>query len=130
MEAPLISSTAQWRVVGASVTGTGHQKMGRGCDDAHRFRISSTGSLFLAVADGAGSASRSAEGAGYVVQTALQTAETLLARQPEPESVEQWHATLSFIWWAARTSLEVLAASQMSATESTPAPTTEKEGRP
>jgi serine/threonine protein phosphatase PrpC len=130
METPLISSNAQWRVVGASVTGTGHQKIGRGCDDAHLCCISHTGSLLLAVADGAGSASRSAEGAGYVVQTALQTAETLLAQQPEPESVEQWHATLSFIWWAARTSLEVLAASQMSATESTLAPTTEEEGRP
>src|SRR5438105_524376 len=130
MEAPLISSAAQWRVVGASVTGTGHQKMGRGCDDAHRFRISSTGSLLLAVADGAGSASRAAEGAACVVQAALHTAETLLAQQAEPESVEQWHATLSFIWWAVRNSLEAFAASQTSAEEVMPVANTEEEGTP
>src|SRR5438105_15346351 len=97
MEAPLISSTAQWRVVGASVTGTGHQKMGRGCDDAHRVRISSTGSLLLAVADDAGSASRSAEGAACVVHAALHTAETFVAQQAEPESVEDRHATPAYI---------------------------------
>ncbi len=113
----MISSNVQWQVVGASVTGTSHEQIGRGCDDAHMCRIASNGSLLLSVADGAGSASRSAEGAACVVQTALQTAETLFARQPEPESVEQWHATLSFIWWTARTSLEALAASQMSTTE-------------
>lgn len=125
----MISSTAQWRVVGASVTGTGHQKMGRGCDDTHKFRILSTGSLFLAVADGAGSASKSAEGAACAVQTALHTAEALLAQQPQSE--EQWYATFSSIWSAVRTSVEALVANQTNGAGVMPLATTmEEEGLP
>ena len=60
-----------WHVVGASVSGTSHQEMGTPCQDAHAFRISPTGELIIAIADGAGSAPHSAEGAALVVQCAV-----------------------------------------------------------
>jgi hypothetical protein len=60
-----------WHVVGASVIGTSHQETGTPCQDAHAYRISPTGELIIAIADGAGSAPHSAEGAALVVQCAV-----------------------------------------------------------
>lgn len=60
-----------WHVVGASVIGTSHQETGTPCQDAHAYRISPTGELVIAIADGAGSAPHSAEGAARVVQCAV-----------------------------------------------------------
>jgi hypothetical protein len=44
----------RWSVIGASVTGTSHLKLGRGCDDAHGWRVGEDLTV-LAIADGAGS---------------------------------------------------------------------------
>ena len=58
----------QWQIVAASVAGTSHRKIGRGCDDAHAYLQLDNGTLLLAVTDGAGSAKRSAEGARCLVR--------------------------------------------------------------
>ena len=103
---PQPGEVATWRIQGASVTGIGHLKNGRGCDDAHAYRRLSNGTLILAVADGAGSADRAAEGALLAVSTALDTAETMLMSQDEPANHEQWSAFLESVLKAVRTSIE------------------------
>src|SRR5205823_1951909 len=60
-----------WRILGASVAGTSHRSRGLGCDDANAYRLLADGTAILAVADGAGSASRAAEGAACAVRSAL-----------------------------------------------------------
>jgi hypothetical protein len=65
---------ARWRTVGASVPGRSHQRRGVGCQDAHAVVRTSAG-LLLAVADGAGSARRAAEGAQLAVGAAVHWAQ-------------------------------------------------------
>jgi serine/threonine protein phosphatase PrpC len=98
-----------WRILGASVTGTSHQKIGRGCDDAHAYHQQENGSLFVAVADGAGSATHSAKGARKAVEVALNRAQDILAQQIKPEGEDQWYVALNAILKAVRTALEELA---------------------
>jgi len=52
-----------WRVLGASVRGSSHVQRGVECQDAHAIRMLGDSRFVLAVADGAGSAKHSAEGA-------------------------------------------------------------------
>lgn len=92
----MVSSNSSWRVIGASVRGTGHLRSGRGCDDAHDIRLQDGGLLFLAVADGAGSATYSATGAATAVRVALDTAELLLNGQ-QPAQEDQWLSVLRMI---------------------------------
>ena len=60
-----------WRVLGASVCGTSHQKRSQPCQDAWAATIRDDGLLLAAVADGAGSATRSQDGAEWAVQAAI-----------------------------------------------------------
>jgi serine/threonine protein phosphatase PrpC len=60
-----------WHIVGASVQGTSHQKSGTPCQDAHGYRVLPNGAAVIVVADGAGSANRSHEGAQHGVEQAL-----------------------------------------------------------
>jgi hypothetical protein len=60
-----------WRVLGASVEGSGHLARGAGCDDAHCVLSMPDGGLAIAVADGAGSAANAALGARVAVEAAL-----------------------------------------------------------
>lgn len=62
---------AAWRVIAASVVGSGHVRAGVPCQDAHAYRILPDGTLVIAVADGAGSAARAAEGAAAAVRHAV-----------------------------------------------------------
>jgi hypothetical protein len=83
-----------WRVRGVSVQGYSHLRDGVECQDAHRHGFEpSTGAYLLAVADGAGSRTRSAEGATLAVGLAV---ETLMARLAAglPSGAEQWHDLL------------------------------------
>ncbi|HEY3342098.1 MAG TPA: protein phosphatase 2C domain-containing protein, partial [Anaerolineae bacterium] len=82
-----------WRVVGASVMGTSHQEMGTPCQDAHAYRVASTGELIVAIADGAGSASRSAEGAALVVQFAVDWL-TCACQQGSLNDAEVWQEVM------------------------------------
>jgi len=62
---------ADWQVIGAAVQGLSHQKQGLPCQDALEFRCLPDGVLLVALADGAGSATRSEVGARAAVQVAL-----------------------------------------------------------
>ena len=52
-----------WRVLGASVEGSGHRRNNTGCQDSHAWTIVGPHTLVAAVADGAGSARLAADGA-------------------------------------------------------------------
>ena len=62
---------APWRVVGASVAGTSHQKLRQPCQDAAGWALGPERCLIVAVADGAGSAPLGREGAQLAVSTAV-----------------------------------------------------------
>ena len=97
MESALTPLTTNWHILGSSVVGTSHRKSGRGCDDAHAYKQLENGVLLLAVADGAGSATRSALGAVCAVQAALQAATYILEHQGEPENEERWRTVLTTV---------------------------------
>lgn len=102
------SANATWRVLGASVTGTGHRKRGKDCEDACDYRFHEASSLLLlAVADGAGEVIHAAEGAKAAVQAVLKAAELRLLGQPEPER-GQWKSVLSHVLQLTRQRLEQL----------------------
>lgn len=63
-----------WRVLAASVAGSGHIERDAPCQDAHRVAVTAAGDLVIAVADGAGSAPRSDEGARVAVDAAVDCA--------------------------------------------------------
>jgi hypothetical protein len=71
-----MAGTTSWNVTGASVQGASHVKRGIVCQDAHGWRTETSADgrrwLFAAVADGAGSAGRSDEGAQTAVDVALE----------------------------------------------------------
>ncbi len=91
MAAPLIF--AGWRVLGASVVGTSHRKTDRPCQDAHAYRVLPAGAL-LVVADGAGSAERSEEGAHLAAKTALHVLTAAVA-QGWPSGEHVWREVFS-----------------------------------
>ncbi|HEY0023417.1 MAG TPA: PP2C family serine/threonine-protein phosphatase [Longimicrobium sp.] len=80
-----------WRVVAASLTGGSHLRQGTECQDAHRHRRLGD-VLLLAVADGAGSAPRSAEGASIAAGTALALLEEKLRGGGAPNTPAGWEA--------------------------------------
>ncbi len=104
-----MTHNSTWRVLGASVAGTSHQKSGRGCDDAIAYQQLKNETLLMAVADGAGSAIQSAAGATSAVKIALNAAETVLSQQAEPINEQQWEELLSAVLQTVRTTLEKLA---------------------
>jgi len=61
-----------WRFAGASVSGTSHKRLSLPCQDAYHFEQPSAGIMLMAVADGAGSAARSDEGASIAVKAAVE----------------------------------------------------------
>jgi hypothetical protein len=79
-----------WEIVAASVTGEGHLKGGKGNEDAFCFASRLDGSLVLAVADGAGSASCGAEGAELATTCALE----FLSEIELPTTEDFWQALM------------------------------------
>ncbi len=79
---------ASWRVFGASVVGTRHQQAGRGCEDAHCYRVLDQVAL-LAAADGASSAPRAAEGSTRAVEAALSSLDGSVSATP-PTDRDGW----------------------------------------
>lgn len=61
-----------WKFVGASVRGTSHKKLSLPCQDAYHFEQPDAGIIMMAVADGAGSASRAEIGASIAVKAAIE----------------------------------------------------------
>jgi hypothetical protein len=93
--------TAPWRVFGASVPGASHLRAGLPCQDAHRYDYEeATDALLLAVADGAGSRERSAEGAVLAVGMAVDVLREALLRAAMPDDGPSW---LQFLHYATDT---------------------------
>lgn len=81
-------AAADWRVLGASVPGTGHLKQDVPCQDASGW-YQSADCLAIAVADGAGSVSHADRGAAVAVMSVLaalqRVGETCRHRAPDAE---------------------------------------------
>jgi hypothetical protein len=85
----------RWRVRGVSVQGYSHLRDGIECQDALRHAYEpTTGGHVLAVADGAGSRARSADGAAVAVGLAVGELCERLSRSGVPRTVEAWHGWL------------------------------------
>ncbi len=99
-----------WHIIGASVTGTSHDKTGTPCQDAHAYR-SVDGAAVLVTADGAGSAPHSAEGAATAVDTAADALAQALA-WGWPASEAEWQALYDRIYTQARAAVVYMAEAQ------------------
>jgi hypothetical protein len=97
----------KWRMLGASVTGTSHAKTGLPCQDAHAYR-EVAGCALLVVADGAGSAERSAEGAQCASEAALSALAAALTGG-WPAGINLWPDLFAAAYATAKAELEQLA---------------------
>jgi hypothetical protein len=91
---------AGWRVLGATVAGTSHRRAGKACQDAHGYRVLPDGALIV-VADGAGSAEYSEEGARLAVRAALNSLEASVA-QGWPSGEQVWREVFEEAYELAR----------------------------
>jgi hypothetical protein len=80
-------TTAVWKVIGNTATGTSHTLIGRGCDDSFGWRVGPD-LVAMAVADGAGSRPRSDIGSQAAVAGILDWAHTYVTGGGSPELVE------------------------------------------
>ena len=86
----------RWRVRGVSVQGYSHLRDGVECQDAYRHTfVESVGAEVLAVADGAGSRVRSAEGAALAVGLATSLLAQRLESAGPPDDAERWRLLLA-----------------------------------
>ena len=98
-----------WRVVGGSATGHSHSKSGSGCQDSHGWAYTRD-VLVVAVADGAGSRPRSAEGSAAAVRAVVSAGAALgLHRSGSPCAEEDVRALAEGLFASARQDLEALA---------------------
>lgn len=79
-----------WRVIPASVTGPGHGRLGLVNQDRCEHQPLGGGGHLFAVADGAGSRSRSQHGADLAVQAACAAAEQCFASGGPPPDPDLW----------------------------------------
>ena len=102
-----------WITAGAAVVGPAHRHAGRGCEDA--FLVSTFGGhcLLAAVADGAGSALRAADGAACVVNAACATMRAWCSVQPTGWTVADITDAVAYGWLqAVRATVEAYAIEQ------------------
>ena len=90
-----------WRVVGAAVRGAAHERMDLPCQDAQGYRVLSSGMLLAVVADGAGTASLSDQGARAAVEESLNALEAALEGSC-PTGAEEWVGLVRDAFRAAR----------------------------
>lgn len=107
----------RWRVLAASLAGSSHQQGGLPCQDAHGWRELPGGLLAAAVADGAGSAARSDEGAALAVLSALGALAAAAEQGALPASGAEgaeaaWGLALRLAFAAAQEALVRLAAEE------------------
>lgn len=85
-----MAGARRWRVVGASVRGTGHEKTGQPCQDFASWEVLSDETLLMAVADGAGTACCGQIGAEAGVRAAMEAVRKGIATgEHRPASGEQ-----------------------------------------
>lgn len=75
-----------WKIVGTSVRGSSHEKTGKPCQDCHGW-IRFDNELFVAVADGAGSAEMSELGSSLAITAAMEMIQSQLFL---PSSESEW----------------------------------------
>ena len=90
----LLDVASQWKVVSDSVTGESHLRVGTVCQDSHHFARFRDDILIGAVADGAGSASKSEIGSHLAVITAVETLERFFERNHLPDEEGDWRTLL------------------------------------
>jgi serine/threonine protein phosphatase PrpC len=111
-DAPLYDGTG-WKFVSDSVCGSSHEKTGGVCQDSHYEHALSSEVLLAAIADGAGSASRSELGAEIAARTAVEALRSWSLAAPSwPESDEGWRAVMLAALEAARAAVELEAVAQ------------------
>lgn len=94
----------EWRVVGLSVEGTSHRRTGQPCQDASLWQILPDNRLVIAIADGAGSAAHSEQGAALAVKTALATlSDALIGTVPGDE--DAWRSLMDETFQTVRASI-------------------------
>jgi len=98
-----------FRVIAASVQGTSHLRTATPCQDAYAFRETQAGELIVAVADGAGSAAYSDEGAQSAVAAAVEVICTALAKY-RPTSRRAWQVVVQSAFRGAQQAIVVTAA--------------------
>ena len=86
-----------WKCIGVSALGTSHVRMKTACQDANAKRRLKNGLLVMAVADGAGSAPYSAEGASLAVSVAVDTLQVRL-RQGIPANDSIWTLVMTEVF--------------------------------
>ena len=101
LEPALFVNDGAWKVIAASVQGTSHLKTDKPCQDASYSTILPGSLLIGAVADGAGSAPFSDEGAQIAVKRAVDTVADAVqlnvgsgASPHAPFTTDQWHEVL------------------------------------
>lgn len=94
------SNKEHWTVVGAKAVGTNHHKSGAPCQDQIDWIALEDGTVFLAAADGAGSAENSETGALIAVQSVRRVAPLLWSRPQMRADVQR--TTLALFRAAAR----------------------------
>jgi serine/threonine protein phosphatase PrpC len=77
-----------WRVAGASVAGSSHEKLGAVCQDSHAWKALPNGILVLAAADGAGSASAAEIGSSIAARESVKVAVDVLGGAGDSPSDE------------------------------------------
>jgi hypothetical protein len=100
-----------WRIIGAAVQGSAHERMNLPCQDALGYYVTPSGAALICVADGAGTAGQAERGAQAAVHQALSALEANLSRGfPQDES--GWRELIGEIFFLARQELEDLAAAE------------------
>jgi serine/threonine protein phosphatase PrpC len=107
-----------WRIAGASVRGSSHEKLGLPCQDAHEWTIHPNGTIIAAVADGAGSAPLAEVGAKLACKEVVRLIGDRLNALSHPEAMkdEQWKELLTQSVTATRAAIELEAESRSART--------------
>lgn len=98
-----------WHVVGAAVQGVSHARLNLPCQDAQGYRLLPDGTLLVAVADGAGSARFSEQGADCAIEAALRSLSAAFEGN-DPEDGADWERRLRGAFGDARGAVVSLAA--------------------
>lgn len=100
-----------WKAAGAAVRGISHERLDLPCQDVQGYRTLPNGLLLIAVADGAGSAPLSDQGARCAVDEALRALEVSLENL-QPGGRPAWEQLLRDAFSAAREAVLCLAGVQ------------------
>lgn len=101
-------NSSSWHVIGAAVRGVSHEKNDLPCQDAQGYRLLPGGILLAALADGAGSASQSDQGASLAVDRLLEFLEASLSMEL-PIGAEGWRSLIEEAFGHSRQELLSLA---------------------